>query len=84
MSLSDCGPECQQALAELERFLDGELEPGARAFVERHLSGCDPCTERVDFRVHVRELIATKCVGERVPEDLRARIQALLGGGPGS
>jgi len=80
LSLSDCGPECQQALAEIERFLDGELDPGARVFVERHISGCDPCTERVYFRRRVRELIATKCAGEQVPADLRARIQELLGG----
>ena len=57
-----------------------ELDPGARVFVERHLSGCDPCTERVDFRRRVKELIATKCAGEEVPADLRARIQDLLAG----
>ena len=80
MSLSDCGPDCLKALAEIERFLDGEVEPGMQAFIEHHLSGCDPCTERADFRRHLRDLIAAKCSGEQVPAELRTRIEGLIRG----
>jgi mycothiol system anti-sigma-R factor len=74
----DCGPECQEALREIERFLDGELEPGLRAFVDHHLSSCSPCTQRVEFRVHLKEMISSSCRRDSMPPDLLRRVQALL------
>ena len=74
----DCGPECEETLREIERFLDGELEPGLRAVITRHLSACNPCTERAEFRQHVKDLIASKCVGDTMPADLLSRVKALI------
>jgi mycothiol system anti-sigma-R factor len=76
--IPDCGPECEETLREIERFLDGELEPGLRAVIALHISTCNPCTERAEFRQHVKELIASKCVGDAVPADLLARVKALI------
>jgi mycothiol system anti-sigma-R factor len=76
--LSDCGPECLKALREIERFLDGESEPGVRAYVVAHLAGCSPCSERAAFRRHVKELIGAKCREEEVPAELQVRISALV------
>jgi mycothiol system anti-sigma-R factor len=76
--IPDCGPECEEALREIERFLDGELEPGLRAVVASHLSSCTPCTERAEFRRHVKELIASKCSKDAMPNDLLARVKSLL------
>jgi mycothiol system anti-sigma-R factor len=80
LSLIDCGPDCLKALAEIERFLDGEVEPGMHAYIEHHLSGCTSCTERTEFRRRVRVMIAAKCSQEPVPAELRARIEGLIRG----
>ena len=74
----DCGPECEETLREIERFLDGELDPGLRAAVDRHLSSCNPCTQRAEFRKHLKELVASKCGLDAMPADLLSRVQALI------
>jgi mycothiol system anti-sigma-R factor len=74
----DCGPECQETLRELERFLDGELEPGMRAVVDKHLSGCNSCTQRTEFRIHLKAMIASSCSRDAMPPDLLERVQSLL------
>jgi mycothiol system anti-sigma-R factor len=76
--IPDCGPECEETLREIERFLDGELEPGLRAVIASHLSSCNPCTERAEFRRHVKDLVATKCSGDAMPSDLLSRVKGLL------
>jgi anti-sigma factor RsiW len=37
------GLRCREVLAVLSEYLDGELEPAARARVEAHLAECDVC-----------------------------------------
>jgi mycothiol system anti-sigma-R factor len=74
----DCGPECQETLREIERFLDGELETGMRAMVDKHLSGCDPCTQRTAFRIHLKAMISSSCRRDAMPAELLARVQSLL------
>ena len=37
------GLSCEQVLARLSDYLDGELAPADRAQVEAHLRGCDAC-----------------------------------------
>ena len=74
----DCGPECEETLREIERFLDGELEPGLRAVIASHLSGCNPCSERAEFRQHVKDLVASKCATDTMPTDLLSRIKAVI------
>ncbi len=78
LSLSDCGPECEQALAQIERFLDGECDPGVRAFVDKHLSDCVPCTERAEFRRHLKNLLAAKCREQQMPAGLSDRVRSLI------
>ena len=78
----DCGPECQEALREIERFLDGELEPGMRALVDHHLSSCNPCTQRVEFRVHLRAIISSSCRRDSMPPELLQKVQTLLQADP--
>ncbi len=65
--MSDCGPECMEALKEVERLLDGELEGELRIKVEKHLSGCSPCMDRAEFRRHLKVMIAAKCTGDAPP-----------------
>lgn len=74
----ECGPDCEETLQQIERFLDGEVDPTVRATVELHLSGCNPCMDHAEFRRTLKILISTKCAGEDVPADLTQRIAGLI------
>jgi mycothiol system anti-sigma-R factor len=76
--MSDCGPDCMETLREIERFLDGELAGDIQTKVELHLSGCDPCMDRSEFRRHLKEMIAAKCTGDAPPPELLVRVRALI------
>ncbi len=75
-------PECQQALQDIERFLDGEMDQPERGLIDEHLQGCTPCMERADFKRSVKELIASRCGCDDLPSGLRERISGLLQGSP--
>jgi mycothiol system anti-sigma-R factor len=64
---------CEEALAELYTFLDGELTDAKRHAISSHLESCNPCVEIFDFEAELRIVVSTKCT-EQVPESLRARI----------
>jgi anti-sigma factor (TIGR02949 family) len=71
--------DCEQALEELEAYLDGELAPGGRAEVERHLLGCASCFDRSEFRLRVREIVRRKCGLEAdLPSRVVVRIRRLI------
>ena len=74
----DCGPECIEALKEVERLLDGELQGELRIKVEKHLSSCSPCMDRAEFRRHLKEMIASKCTGDQPPAELFIRVRAII------
>jgi mycothiol system anti-sigma-R factor len=71
-------PECEQALRDIERFLDGEMTAPQAVEVESHLHSCTPCMERADFKRHLRLLIAQRCGCDEVPESLSLRVAAIL------
>ena len=64
---------CNEALAELYTFLDGELDEQRRADIGAHLGRCGHCHGLHDFEAELREVIASKAV-EEVPAELRQRI----------
>jgi anti-sigma factor (TIGR02949 family) len=73
----DCGADCQQALAELERFLDGELPNSEIGRVSEHLAACYPCTDRATFEEQLRAVVRRGCV-DAAPADLVDRIRTTL------
>jgi mycothiol system anti-sigma-R factor len=68
---------CEDALTELYRYLDGELDDETRAKISAHLDGCSPCLEAFDFELELRRVVATRCQ-EKVPDQLRFRILEVL------
>jgi mycothiol system anti-sigma-R factor len=70
-------PDCQQALAELYSFLDGELTVQKRTVIRTHLDLCSPCGDRYTFETELRQVVSMRCQ-EKVPDALRARIAAAL------
>jgi mycothiol system anti-sigma-R factor len=74
----NCGPECEETLRELERWLDGESDESVQLQVHTHLRGCSPCMQRVEFRKRLKVVIQTKCAGDALPVDLQDRLKGLL------
>ena len=71
-------PECEEALRDIERFLDGEMSPPQYLKLDAHLQGCSPCMERADFKRHLKALIAARCGCDEVPQTLRDRVSAII------
>jgi mycothiol system anti-sigma-R factor len=78
MTTPDCGPNCEETPREIESFLDGELDVVVQQQISVHLSDCNPCMERAEFRRHVKVMVRAKCTGDAVPPALEQRIRALL------
>jgi len=76
--MGDASYNCQQALREIERFLDGELETDLESLLQRHLDDCQPCMARADFQRRMKDLIAAKCGGDDAPPDLLVRIRLMI------
>ncbi len=68
---------CEEALAELYTFLDGELTDAKRSAISSHLESCNPCVEIFDFEAELRIVVSTKAV-EQVPDALRMRVSETL------
>ena len=68
---------CKKIVLELSDYLDGELNAGARADLERHLEHCDDCRVVVDT---TKKTIQIFCNSEPVPlpTDVRDRLHAAL------
>ena len=77
-------PECEQALRDIERFLDGEIAPPQDVKLGAHLHECSPCMERADFKRQMKDLIASRCGCDDVPASLRERVLNLLSEAPGA
>jgi mycothiol system anti-sigma-R factor len=75
-------PECEQALREIERFLDGEMGAPEHAKLDAHLHECPPCSDRAAFKRDVRQLISDRCGCDEVPAELKHRVLSLLDSAP--
>jgi len=64
---------CEQALAELYTYIDGELTEERRVLIRHHLDDCNPCFEAFDFEAELRIVISHRC-REEVPDALRDRV----------
>jgi mycothiol system anti-sigma-R factor len=68
---------CQEAIATLYTFLDGELTTDRRARIQRHLDECSPCFAAFGFEAELKAVVARKCRDE-VPDSLRRRVAEAL------
>jgi mycothiol system anti-sigma-R factor len=69
---------CRETLREIARYVDGECLQELRVQVEDHLEDCSDCHDHVEFRRHLKQLVAKKCGGEQLPGDLVDRLQRAL------
>lgn len=70
---------CKETMAELDRFLDGELSDDTRAHIHAHLGGCTDCLSAFEFQAELKAAIRRKCSEEPLPPGLLDRIQACFG-----
>lgn len=82
-ALDPCaGSDCSQVLKDVWLFLDNEMDPQARAAVQRHLDDCSPCLEEAGVEGKLKKLLHRTCSTERAPQELRSRlVTALTRGG---
>lgn len=71
--------DCEEAIAQLMEYLDGELDEASRRQMEEHLETCRECFDRAEFEHRLRERV--KETGSApAPESLRQRIRGLIDG----
>jgi mycothiol system anti-sigma-R factor len=68
---------CDEALRDLERYLDGELPDADLGTIRQHLSDCYPCADRAGFEEQLRALVRERCA-EKAPATLVDAIRARL------
>ena len=76
--MKDSEHHCTETLREIELYLDGEADDALRDRIDQHLADCTPCMDRADFRTHLKSLVRERCHEDRVPDELGARIRAML------
>jgi anti-sigma factor (TIGR02949 family) len=68
---------CEEVIAQLFSFLDGEVEARQHTRIEKHLEECRSCCSRADFELALRERVRE--VGDEKPSpDFRSRIRQLI------
>jgi mycothiol system anti-sigma-R factor len=68
---------CDEVLAQIELFIDGELDPDRAAHLADHLETCTPCQYRAVFQLKLKEVLRMKCRSE-APEHVVVRIQTMI------
>jgi mycothiol system anti-sigma-R factor len=71
-------PSCEEALAVIYEFLDGELDEMSRERVQAHFDVCGQCYPKLRFEESFRAAVRKASTGEAPPPDLRAKLLDLL------
>jgi mycothiol system anti-sigma-R factor len=80
MSEQDADPDaghtdCAVVMAEVWMLLDGECSETETARLRYHLEQCPACLRHYGVEERIKNLIATKCSGEKAPERLVQRVR---------
>lgn len=68
---------CEEVVAHLLEYLDGEMDTKKRAQIDRHLEECRGCFSRAEFEKLLRQKIGA--LGEEpAPPTLQRRLKMLL------
>lgn len=68
---------CEEVIAHLLTYLDGEIDAEKRAQIDRHLAECRACFSRAEFEKALRERLAQ--LGDaKAPSSLQRRIKTLI------
>lgn len=68
---------CEEVIAHLLSYLDGEIDDTKRAQIDRHLGECRGCFSRAEFEKALRDKV--RQAGDASPSPaLQERIKALM------
>lgn len=73
---------CQEALQSLYEFIDRELDTATAEEIQAHLKHCNGCLGKFEAERLFKEMLQAKAGGERVSEEMRARILARIASAP--
>jgi anti-sigma factor (TIGR02949 family) len=71
---------CEEVLAEIERYVDGEMDAPRATVLLDHLRSCSPCLDRADFQARLKAIVRRKCSGpaHQAPEGLITRVRVAI------
>ena len=73
---------CNEVLAEIEAFVDGELPVDRSLHLAEHLVECTPCLDRADFQRKLKEILRRKCrpasESESCPDHVTLRVRTTI------
>jgi len=69
---------CEDALAAMQEFIDGELEGVPASQVEAHFEKCQACYPHLRFEESFREAVQKAASAQGAPPELKARVLDLL------
>lgn len=70
--------DCEQVLAMVWGYLDGEIDEVRYREIQMHISMCAECGPRYEFQRRVLALVERKCKEGSFPQGLRQRLFRLL------
>lgn len=68
---------CEEVIASLLEYLDGEIDDARRALIDDHLAECRGCFSRAEFERALRNRLRT-LANAPPPASLRRRLKAIL------
>ena len=75
--MSDREIPCEEVIAQLFAYLDGDLEHAHSIDIDRHLERCRDCYTRAEFERRLREKVRDAS-NAAAPERLHRRIKGIL------
>jgi anti-sigma factor (TIGR02949 family) len=69
---------CDETRRYVDAWVDGELDPGAALFVEKHVARCASCSEEAQAIRAIKAALAASREGHAAPGSLRARLLSAL------
>lgn len=75
--MNDRPLNCEEVIARLFDYLDGELDAGCSADIDRHLERCRECFSRAEFERRLRTRVSESGKA-KAPGRLRRRIRNIL------
>jgi anti-sigma factor (TIGR02949 family) len=68
---------CEEVIAHLLSYLDGEIDDAKRAQIDHHLDECRGCFSRTEFEKALRDKVR-QAGDTQPPASLQVRIKALI------
>jgi anti-sigma factor (TIGR02949 family) len=69
---------CAEREADLQAFLDGELEPSEALMFQQHVEKCPSCQSRLQFFQELRAQLRTHAAAYRAPKSLKEHLGSRL------